>query len=42
MVQLVNWFDLNLIFEKEEKLKGINTYQSVQMTISLHSITRLG
>ena len=34
-------FDLNIIFEKEEKLKGLNTYQSVQMTILLHSITRL-
>ena len=41
-VQLVNWFDLNLFFEKVEELKGLNTYQIVQMTISLHSITHLG
>ena len=42
MVQLVNWFDLNLFFEKVEELKGLNAYQIVQMTFSLHSITHLG
>ena len=35
MFQFINWFHLNLNFVKEEDQKGLNTNQSVQMTILL-------